>query len=318
MQIITNKSQKELKEHGSFQFPVLVSRECLSGYETGGEYFGASVGRCCNRIREGAFTLNGVSYQLAVNDGTNHLHGGNRSFSRRLWNASCAENRVVFQLESPNGEEQYPGNMQVTATYTWDDTNTLTIAYDAICDQDTLCNLTNHTYFQLDGEGSGSIEKQQLLVRANAYLPTDQTSIPTGEIVPVAETPFDFTAYRSIGEALEGKHEQLTYASGIDHSYVVDSHAPFQAAAYSAESGIGLTCTTTQPAVHVYTGNFVHVPESLGKNGHRYTARSGFCLETQNYPDAIHHPNFPTPILPANTPYRQVTTFHFSLGREEA
>ena len=155
MQIITNKSQKELKEHGSFQFPVLVSRECLSGYETGGEYFGASVGRCCNRIREGAFTLNGVSYQLAVNDGTNHLHGGNRSFSRRLWNASCAENRVIFQLESPDGEEQYPGNMQVTATYTWDDTNTLTIAYDAICDQDTLCNLTNHTYFQLDGEGSG-------------------------------------------------------------------------------------------------------------------------------------------------------------------
>ena len=189
---------------------VVLGYAHLSGYETGGEYFGASVGRCCNRIREGAFTLNGVSYQLAVNDGTNHLHGGNRSFSRRLWNASCAENRVIFQLESPDGEEQYPGNMQVTATYTWDDTNTLTIAYDAICDQDTLCNLTNHTYFQLDGEGSGSIEKQQLLVRANAYLPTDQTSIPTGEIVPVAETPFDFTAYRSIGEALEGKHEQLT------------------------------------------------------------------------------------------------------------
>ena len=229
-----------------------------------------------------------------------------------------AVRKIVLFFNSKVRTEQYPGNMQVTATYTWDDTNTLTIAYDAICDQDTLCNLTNHTYFQLDGEGSGSIEKQQLLVRANAYLPTDPTSIPTGEIAPVAETPFDFTAYRSIGEALEGKHEQLTYASGIDHSYVVDSHAPFQAAAYSAESGIGLTCTTTQPAVHVYTGNFVHVPESLGKNGHRYTARSGFCLETQNYPDAIHHPNFPTPILPANTPYRQVTTFHFSLGREEA
>ena len=145
---------------------VVLGYAHLSGYETGGEYFGASVGRCCNRIREGAFTLNGVSYQLAVNDGTNHLHGGNRSFSRRLWNASCAENRVIFQLESPDGEEQYPGNMQVTATYTWDDTNTLTIAYDAICDQDTLCNLTNHTYFQLDGEGSGSIEKQQLLADA--------------------------------------------------------------------------------------------------------------------------------------------------------
>ena len=132
---------------------VVLGYAHLSGYETGGEYFGASVGRCCNRIREGAFTLNGVSYQLAVNDGTNHLHGGNRSFSRRLWNASCAENRVIFQLESPDGEEQYPGNMQVTATYTWDDTNTLTIAYNAICDHDTLCNLTNHTYFQLDGEG---------------------------------------------------------------------------------------------------------------------------------------------------------------------
>ena len=185
--------------------------------------------------------------------------------------------------------------------------------------QEKLRNVDNEAAARREAyEKQAEVEKQQLLVRANAYLPTDPTSIPTGEIVPVAETPFDFTAYRSIGEALEGKHEQLTYASGIDHSYVVDSHAPFQAAAYSAESGIGLTCTTTQPAVHVYTGNFVHVPESLGKNGHRYTARSGFCLETQNYPDAIHHPNFPTPILPANTPYRQVTTFHFSLGREEA
>lgn len=292
---------------------VVLGYSHIGGYETAGEYFGASVGRCCNRIDKGHFSLYGTDYQLNVNNGIHHLHGGYQSFSRRIWKAKTAKNSVVFTTQSPDGEEHYPGNMQATATYTFDDDNILTIIYEALSDKDTLCNLTNHSYFNLDGHESGSIENHFLKINADEYIPIDNTSIPTGEIAAVAGTPFDFTQYQPLEKALAcNSHEQIKNAYGIDHSFVVKKEAPFQAAAYSKKSGICLTCTTTQNAIHLYTANYVDVANDMGKDGQCYGMRSGFCFETQNYPDAINHPNFPSPVLKAHTPYKQVTKFCFA------
>lgn len=297
--------QKQLRD-------VVLGYAHVKGYETGGEYFGETVGRCCNRICHGQFTLNGQQIQLNCNEGKNHLHGGYRSLSRRIWQAECSGNSVAFTTESPDGEEHYPGNLQVTVTYTFDDTNTLTIAYDAVCDKDTICNLTNHSYFNLDGHQSGTLAHHMLKLFADSYIPIDRTSIPLGEIAPVAGTPFDFRAYKPIPAAFQEDCVQIQNAAGVDHSFAVRSDAPIQAEAYSTESGIRLTCKTTQPAIHVYTANSVEIPADLGKDGCAYGKRSAFCLETQNFPDAINHPNFPSPILRANIPYRQKTQFHFS------
>lgn len=296
---------------------VVLGYSHIEGYETGGEYFGATVGRCCNRINKGQFTLNDQRFQLNSNDGVHHLHGGFKSFSRRIWDAHCKDNSVIFTTESPDGEENYPGNMKVTAVYTFDDNNTLTIVYNAVCDKDTICNMTNHSYFNLNGHKNGNIENHYLKINADKYIPMDSTSIPTGKIDPVADTPFDFMEYKLIKQALNSSCEQIKNASGLDHSFVIDKKASFQVAAYSSESGICLSCTTSQNAVHVYTANFVDVPKEMGKDGCAYGKRSGFCLETQNFPDAINHKNFPTSVLKANTPYRQVTQFHFSLKGEE-
>ena len=295
---------------------VVLGYAHVKGYETGGEYFGETVGRCCNRICHGRFVLNGQEIQLNCNDGKHHLHGGYRSLSRRIWQAECGGNSVAFTTESPDGEEHYPGNLQVTVTYTFDNTNTLTIAYEAVCDKDTICNLTNHSYFNLDGHQSGTLAHHMLKLFADSYIPIDQTSIPSGEIAPVAGTPFDFRAYKPIPAAFQEDCVQIQNAAGLDHSFAVRSDSPIQAEAYSTESGIRLTCKTTQPAIHVYTANFVETPADLGKDGCAYGKRGAFCLETQNFPDAINHPNFPSPILRANTPYRQETQFHFSLKGE--
>lgn len=295
---------------------VVLGYAHIKGYETGGEYFGASVGRCCNRICDGRFVLNGQQIQLNCNDGKNHLHGGYRNLSRRIWKATCMENRVVFTTESPDGEEHYPGNVTVSVTYTFDDTNTLTISYHAISDRDTICNLTNHSYFNLDGHQSGTLEHHRMKIIADSYIPIDHTSIPLGEIASVAETPFDFRSYQPISAAFQADCVQVQNAAGLDHSFVVSADTPIQAAVYSTESGILLTCKTTQPAIHVYTANFVAVPTELGKDNCAYGKRSAFCLETQNFPDAINHSNFPSPVLRANTPYQQETQFHFSLRGE--
>ena len=182
---------------------VVLGYAHVKGYETGGEYFGETVGRCCNRICHGRFVLNGQQIQLNCNDGKHHLHGGYRSLSRRIWQAECSGNSVAFTTESPDGEEHYPGNLQVTVTYTFDDTNTLTIAYDAVCDKDTICNLTNHSYFNLDGHQSGTLAHHMLKLFADSYIPIDRTSIPSGEIAPVAGTPFDFRAYKPIPAAFQ-------------------------------------------------------------------------------------------------------------------
>ena len=195
-------------------------------------------------------------------------------------------------------------------------TNTLIISYHAISDRDTICNLTNHSYFNLDGHQSGTLEHHRMKIIADSYIPIDHTSIPLGEIASVAETPFDFRSYQPISAAFQADCVQVQNAAGLDHSFVVSADTPIQAAVYSTESGILLTCKTTQPAIHVYTANFVAVPTELGKDNCAYGKRSAFCLETQNFPDAINHSNFPSPILRANTPYQQETQFHFSLRGE--
>lgn len=295
---------------------VLLGYEHLSGYEESDTYFGALIGRCGNRICKGHFTLNGKEYQLAVNNGENHLHGGMIGFDSRIFHVEQEKGVLKLLLHCEDGEENYPGNADVTVTYTFTDDNELQIHYEAISDQDTLMNLTNHAYFNLDGHASGSIADTMLKLYATSYTPTDTCSIPTGEIAPIAYTAFDFTNFRRIGEAIDSEEEQLRFAGGYDHNFVLD-HDPDQlslfAEAYSQESGIYLTAKTTLPGVQFYTGNFIGEHGPAGKNGCTYHKRQGFCLETQVPPDAINHPNFPSPVLKAGEKYDTLTTYCFSL-----
>ncbi len=294
---------------------VVLGYQHIAEYETDDTYFGASVGRCCNRICEGRFSMDGETYRLPRNSPPNHLHGGVRGFSRRVWAYTLLENGVQFRLSSPDGEEGYPGNMTATATMTLDDENTFTITYRAVCDKNTVCNLTNHVYFNLNGHQNGTIAEQELLIRADHYLPIDENSIPTGEIASVAHTPFDFTRWKSIGDGLQQPSEQLVLARGFDHTFVLRhaDAAQADAVARSKSSGIQMECRTTQNGIQLYTANYVEVPAEKGKENTAYHEKSAFCLETQNFPDAVNHSNFPSAILQAGREYCETTSFRFSV-----
>ena len=300
-------------KHGKMR-DVVLGYNSLSEYELlGGAYLGALIGRCGNRICNGTFSLGSKEYKLACNDGANHLHGGNIGFSHRVWDASIEYGSLKLKLDSPDGEEGYPGTLTVTVTYTFNDDNVLSIHYEAFSDTDTLVNLTNHTYFNLNGHNSGSVENQMLKLFSTAYIPTDATLIPTGEIRPVTGTPFDFSDFKPIGQDINADDIQLQYANGYDHTFVLKhpNRLSVFAEAYSKESGIFLRGKTTLPGVQLYTGNFLS-NERAGKDSAIYAPRCGFALETQVYPDAIHHTNFPSPILRAGMKYDTVTTYEFS------
>lgn len=293
---------------------VVLGYQGLEGYEYDGAYFGATVGRCCGRIRNGKFTLNNKEYHLTINDKPNHLHGGMRGFSRRIWDARVRGDDVIFFLKVDNNDEGYPGNMTVEARFSFDDSNVLTVEYSAVSDQDTLCNITSHSYFNLNGHTNGSINNNSLKFNANSFIPVDNTLIPTGEIRKVENTAFDFRNFRKISDGLAQGHEQIDLAKGYDHSFVIDKKENtlgLCATAVSEESGIKLECYSTQPIVHLYTGNYVHVKK--GKKEASYLEYSGFCFETQGYPDAINHPEFPSNVLKANEKYKQTTKFAFSV-----
>lgn len=290
---------------------IVLGYRSLSEYEQpNGAYFGALIGRCGNRIANGTFSLNQKDYFLACNDGANHLHGGTLGFSHKLWNASTEYGSLKLTLHSPNGEEGYPGNLALTVTYTFNDDNILSIHYEAVSDTDTIVNLTNHTYFNLNGHNSGSIEHQMLKLFSSSYLPTDDALIPTGEIHSVADTPFDFRDFKEIGKEIHCDDQQIQYAKGYDHNFVLENpdHLSIFAEAYSKESGIGLRGKTTLPGVQFYTGNYIS-NELPCKDGANYAPYQGFALETQVFPDAIHHQNFPSPILRAGEKYDTVTTY---------
>jgi len=281
-------------------------------------YFGAIVGRYGNRIAKGEFSIDGETYTLATNNGENHLHGGNFGFDKVVWNAKPVSGSdwsgVELSYLSQDGEEGYPGNLQVSVTYQLSSDNTLTVEYLATTDKATPINLTQHTYFNLKGEGEGTILDHQLMLNAKHYTPVDQGMIPTGKLESVANSPFDFTTSKPIGRDIEKDHEQLEYGLGYDHNYVIEGDRDamnLAARVYEPTSGRILEIHTQEPGIQFYCGNFLN-GKLKGKSGKPYVHRGGFCLETQHYPDSPNQPDFPSSILRPGKEYRSKTTFHFS------
>lgn len=298
---------------------VVLGFDRLEGYLAGNFYVGAIVGRYANRIAGGRFTLDGVEYRLAANNGGNHLHGGVRGFDKVTWGARPLQVRGGSALEltyvSPDGEEGYPGELRVRVVYTLTDENELRIDYGATTDRSTVVNLTAHPYFNLAGEGSGPVLGHLLTVYADSFLPIGANSIPTGELRPVAGTPFDFTSPTAIGARIDADDEQLKYARGYDHTFVVRGRAgALRPAARGEETTTGrvLEVLTTEPGAHLYTGNFLDTV--AGKSGRPYGPRAGFCIETQHYPDSPNKPDFPPTVLRPGDVYASATVYRFSAG----
>ena len=302
-------------DRGGKPVDVLLGFDTLEPYLAHGKSLGALVGRYANRIGGARFALNGKTYSLAANNnGVNHLHGGLVGFNKRVWTAEDAgEDFLTLSLFSPDGEEGYPGNLTVRVTYTLTGEG-LTIGYRAECDQDTICNLTNHAYFNLSGHGSGPVLDQTVQLLADRYTPTDPLSIPTGEIAPVEGTPMDLRKPTPIGAHIGDDFPQLLQAGGYDHNWIPNgepgSLRPIARAA-SAATGISMEVLSTLPGVQFYTGNYLDGCPA-GKGGAPYANRWGFCLETQFYPDSPNHENFPSCVLRAGESFQHTAAFRFS------
>lgn len=280
-------------------------------------YFGAICGRTGNRIAKGKFALDGKEYTLAINNGPNNLHGGLKGFNAVVWDAQQKdEQTVVLSYLSKDGEEGFPGNLSVTVTYTLTDDNAVDIKYEATTDQTTILNLTNHAYFNLSGAGDPSIADHILKINSHYYLPTDETAIPYGKPEKTAGTPMDFSSPHEIGLHINEKTDQLIWARGYDHTYVLDKGEPSEYAealsCYSPKTGIEMTIYTDQPGVQVYTGNWM-TGNFIGKNGQCYPPQSAVCFETQHYPDSINNPDYPSIVLKPQDRFESKTSFRFSV-----
>lgn len=296
---------------------IVLGYDTLSGYEKDDNYFGALIGRYANRIAKGKFTLNDKEYNLAVNNGENHLHGGPKGFHKAIWKAKSYADEGGVNLEltylSKDGEEAYPGNLSIKVVYILTENNELKINYSATTDKDTIINLTNHSYFNLAGAGAGSILNHQLQINADKFTPTDGGSIPTGELRTVKGTPMDFTIPAIIGARIEQADEQLILGKGYDHNWIINKTGnalTATAKAYEPSSGRVLDVFTTEPGVQFYSGNFLN--NIKGKNGKVYQKREGFCLETQHFPDSPNKPDFPSTVLKANQQFSSTTVYKFS------
>lgn len=293
---------------------VVLGFDDVAGYESdANQYFGCTVGRVANRIAKGRFFLDGEDFELAVNNDPNHLHGGARGFGQRMWNAKPLEEgaAVRFTRASPDGEEGYPGRVSLSVTYTLTDEDELRIDYQAKTNAPTPINLTHHSYFNLAGAGSGTVLDHVLTIDAARYTPTDDTLIPTGELADVAGTPLDFTSPTRVGERLDALLDTPTL--GYDHNYALDSEGGALARACRLEdpaSGRVLEIWTTEPGLQLYTGNYLR--GQAGKGGANYEQRGALCLETQHFPDSVHHANFPSTILRPGEAYKQTTVHRFS------
>lgn len=275
------------------------------------EYMGAIVGRCANRIAAGLFVLNGQTCILPVNNGPNTLHGGPKGFHARVWRVLKASNdMLVLTYQSPDGEEGFPGKVEVELIYQWIDNRTLQMRYHAVCDKTTLVNLTNHSYFNLSGDGADTILDHHLKVEADAFTPVNDTLIPLGTLQDVADTPFDFREGKPIGKSIEAKDEQLKIGKGYDHNFVLRDVSPAVQLS-SPRTGIRMNIQTDRPGLQFYSGNFLDGSRT-GKSGKPYSFRSAIALEPQGFPDAIHHPQFPSVVLKPGEVYYSVSEYQFS------
>jgi aldose 1-epimerase len=297
---------------------VVLGHDTMEGYIPNPPYLGAIVGRYANRIANGTFTLDGKTYTLPKNDGPNTLHGGTtRTFDKVVWDSEVkGHNGVALTYLSKDGEEGFPGNLKVTVTYTLTDGNALIIDYEATTDKATPINVSQHSYFNLKGEGNGDILDHEALINADKFTPVDKNLIPTGELRRVEGTPLDFRKPTRIGARIDDNYEQLVLAHGYDHNFVLNDK-PNQnglvlaARVYEPTSGRVLEVWTTQPGVQFYTGNFLD-GSVVGKQGHVYKRRYAFCLETQHFPDSPNHPKFPNTILRPGETFHQKTVFKFA------
>lgn len=292
---------------------VVLGYDDVSGYEKGDRVFGAFVGRVANRIAGGSFTLNGKTYELTKNDGDNTLHGGRDMMNKRMWKVEeSTDNSVTLSLDSPDGDQGFPGNLKLTVTYTVTPENELEIVYGATADADTLLNLTNHSYFNLAGQGSGDVLDQKVTISADYFTLADAQSIPTGELTPVKGTPMDFNEAKAIGQDIEADYQPLIDGKGYDHNWVIRGEGFRKAASmYSDKTGIHMDVYTDLPGMQLYTANYVDYEK--GKGGAEYRIRNAACFETQFFPDAIHHSEFAQPVIKANELFTSKTVYQFSI-----
>ena len=294
---------------------VVLGFDSLDGYLGKHPHFGALIGRYGNRIGKAKFTLNGIEYTLAKNNGENHLHGGIRAFDTLVWKAKEGPGQSVeLTYLSKDGEEGYPGNLSTTVSYSLTDNNELEIDYSATTDKDTIVNLTNHSYFNLAGQGEGDVLGHLVTIHADRFTPVDKTLIPTGELRSVEGTPFDFRRPKTIGERIDQKDEQLLIGGGYDHNFVLNrSGDSLEVAAKVVEPNKGrvMEVLTTEPGMQLYTANFLD-GTIRGKAGKTYPRRGAFCMETQHYPDSPNKPNFPSVVLKQGALYQTTTIYRFS------
>ena len=293
--------------------------DVVLGYDSPKEYmgpsgtgFGATIGRNGNRIGKARFTLNGKIYELDKNNNGNNLHSGRDYYHYRMWTVKATtENSITLSLNSPDGDQGYPGALDVELTYTLTDDNELCIDYFGTVDADTIVNMTNHSYFNLNGHASGNILDHELWIDADAFTAIDEQLIPTGDIIPVEGTPMDFCVKKTIGRDIDKQYEALIFGGGYDHNWCLNNHGEFaKVIELSSDlSGIVMEVYTDLPGVQIYSGNFLR--EEVGKQGIVYQQRQGICFETQHYPDAINHENFPSPIVKKGEEYRTRTVYKF-------
>ena len=293
---------------------VVLGYDEVQGYEAGNAFFGATIGRVANRIGNGEFRLGGRTYELTRNDGQNTLHGGRDFYNKRIWKTGeTQEDHVEFLMDSPSGDQGFPGNVKISVTYTLTKDNEVKIHYRAVPDADTLMNLTNHSYFNLSGHASGTVLDQEVMLYADAYARADSQSIPTGEIVPVSGTPMDFRQLKPVGAEIEEAYEALEFGKGYDHNWVLNGNG-YRKAAFmrSKESGIAMEVYTDLPGMQFYTANFVD--HEKGKAGAVYNMRQAACFETQYFPDAVHKDHFEGPEVKAGEVYETTTAYRFVKG----
>ena len=299
---------------------IVLGFDSLEQYQANSPYFGAVVGRYANRIKGGRFNLDGKEHSLAVNNSPNHIHGGEVGFDKHLWRgrveSSPSAVAVVFTLVSEDGDEGYPGTLHVSVRYTLDNANRLRVDYRATTDKTTIINLSQHTYFNLNGHASGRITDHQLQLNASRYTPVDATLVPTGEFEPVESTPMDFRIAKPMGRDIGANYNQLRLGHGYDHNWVLDkktgNRVQLAARVTAPLTGRTLTVYTDQPGIQFYSGNFLS-DRFVGKGGVTYQPQSGFCLETQHFPDSPNQPDFPSTVLRPSEVYETTTIFQFGV-----